>query len=132
MGWGEGRGKERKSKRKIANDWKKKEIENEKEKKESYHTKKSELKKVLYKKAYLNTNELNIPWPSVFCSLLYKFKDLFLEEVSYELPPIREIEYQIDFILRAPIPNRSTYRRNPKESKELQKQVKESMAKGYV
>ena len=48
------------------------------------------------------------------------------------LPPIRGIEHQIDLILGAPIPNKPTYRTNPNETKELQRQVEELLARGYV
>ena len=42
------------------------------------------------------------------------------------------IEHQIDFIPGATILNRPAYRSNPKETKELQKQVEDLMEKGYV
>ena len=45
------------------------------------------------------------------------------------LPPIRGIEHQIDFVPGATIPNRPTYRSNPKETKELQSQVEELLTK---
>ena len=57
---------------------------------------------------------------------------MFLEGVPSGLPPIRGIEHQIDFIPGAVIPNRPTYRSNPEETKELQRQVEELMSKGYV
>ncbi|XP_057986672.1 uncharacterized protein LOC131171219 [Hevea brasiliensis] len=61
-----------------------------------------------------------------------EFEDVFPEELPSGLPPIRGIEHQIDFMPREEIPNRLAYRTNPKESKELQKQVEELLAKGYV
>jgi len=36
------------------------------------------------------------------------------------LPPISGIENQIDFVLRASLPNRLTYRSNPQETKEME------------
>jgi len=45
---------------------------------------------------------------------------------------IRGIEHQIDFVPGASIPNRLAYRSNPKETKELQRQVGELMSKGYI
>jgi len=48
------------------------------------------------------------------------------------LPPIRGIEHQIDFIPSATIPNWLAYRCNPEETKELQRQVEELLAKGHV
>jgi hypothetical protein len=47
------------------------------------------------------------------------------------LPTIKGIE-QINFLLGAAIPNRPTYKRNPKETKELQRQVEELMSMGYI
>jgi len=57
---------------------------------------------------------------------------VFLDDTSSELPPLRGIEHQIDFIPEASIPNRPAYRSNPEETKELQRQVDELMEKGYI
>ena len=57
---------------------------------------------------------------------------MFPNDVPIGLPPIRRIEHQIDFVLGAIIPNRPTYRSNPKETKELQRQVEELLTKGHV
>ena len=57
---------------------------------------------------------------------------MFPEEVPSGLPPNRVIEHQIDFIPGVVILNRPTYRSNPEETKELQRQVEELMSKGYV
>ena len=48
------------------------------------------------------------------------------------IPPIRGLEHQIDFVPGATIPNRPAYRSNPEETKELQRQVEELLAKGQV
>ncbi|XP_061965263.1 uncharacterized protein LOC133689416 [Populus nigra] len=64
--------------------------------------------------------------------LLHEFKDIFPEEIPSGLPPIRGIEHQIDLVPGASIPNRSAYRSNPEESKELQRQVEELMSKRYI
>ncbi|XP_043809052.1 uncharacterized protein LOC122722418 [Manihot esculenta] len=61
-----------------------------------------------------------------------EFADVFPEEVPSGLPPIRGIEHQIDFVPGAQIPNRPAYRSNPEETKELQKQVDELLAKGHI
>ncbi|KAH9769547.1 hypothetical protein KPL71_012041 [Citrus sinensis] len=59
------------------------------------------------------------------------FDDVFPNEVPNGLP-IRGIEHQIDLVPGATIPNRHAYRSNPEETKELQRQVEELLAKGYV
>ena len=60
---------------------------------------------LLYKEAFLNTNQLDASLPSSVVSLLQEFDDVFPEEVHNGLPPIRRIEHQIDFMPRATIPN---------------------------
>uniref|UniRef100_A0A2N9F8T6 Reverse transcriptase domain-containing protein n=1 Tax=Fagus sylvatica TaxID=28930 RepID=A0A2N9F8T6_FAGSY len=61
-----------------------------------------------------------------------EFEDVFLEEMPNELPPIRGIEHQINFVPGAAIPNRPAYKSNLEETKELQRQVEDLMSKGYV
>jgi hypothetical protein len=56
-------------------------------------------------------------------TLLQEFRDVFPEEVPDGLPPLRGIEHQIDLIPGASLPNRTPYRTNPEETKEIQKQV---------
>ena len=76
--------------------------------------------------------ETNSSLPSLVNYLLQDFEDVFPEEMPSGLPPIRGIEHQIDFVPGASIPNRPAYRSNPKETKELQRQVEELMGKGHV
>ena len=54
------------------------------------------------------------------------------DDILNGLPPIKGIENQIDFVLSSTIPNRSTYRCNPEETKELQRQVEDLMNKSYI
>ena len=54
---------------------------------------------------------------------------MFQDEVPKRLPPIKDIEHKIDFIPEVVIP---TYRANPTETKEIQRQVGELMEKGYI
>lgn len=57
---------------------------------------------------------------------------MFQDEAHKGLPPIRSIEDKIAFIPRAIISNRSAYRANRTEIKEIQRQVEELMEKDYV
>ena len=86
----------------------------------------------MYKDVCFNTNELDESFPNVVVSLLQKYEDVFPNDIPSGLPPIREIEHQIDFVSSATIPNRPTHRSNPEETKELQRQVEELLAKGHV
>jgi len=87
---------------------------------------------LVYKEAFFNSDDLDSCVPSVVKVLLQEFEDVFPDDIRSGLPPIRGIEYQIDFVLGASIPNRSAYRSNPEETKELQRQVGELMSKGYI
>jgi hypothetical protein len=113
-----------------------------KQKNMSFYTKASNVKSafytnqpifvLLYKETCFNTNELEESLPSVVVSLLQEYEDVFPNDVPIGLPPIRGIKRQIDFVSGATIPNRPAYRSNPEDTKELQRQVEELMAKGHV
>jgi hypothetical protein len=92
----------------------------------------SENEKKERESSSLNLDETNQSLPSLAVSLLQEFEHVFPKEMPNELPPIRGIEHQIDFVPGAAIPNRPAYRSNPEETKELQRQVEDLMSKGYV
>uniref|UniRef100_A0A2N9G0F9 RNA-directed DNA polymerase n=1 Tax=Fagus sylvatica TaxID=28930 RepID=A0A2N9G0F9_FAGSY len=136
---------EKESERKKESEKKKERVTNtsEQQKKQvSFYAKASDVKSafyanqpifvLLYKEACFNTNELDESLPSVVVSLLQEYEDVFPNDVPSGLPPIRGIEHQIDFVPGATIPNRPAYRSNPEETKELQRQVEELLAKGHV
>jgi hypothetical protein len=85
---------------------------------------------LMYKGNILVSNDMT-PL-SIGANVLQVFSDLFLEEVPAALPPLRGIEHQIDLIPGASLPNRAPYRTNPKETKEIQKQVQALLDKGYI
>ncbi|XP_047259435.1 uncharacterized protein LOC124891964, partial [Capsicum annuum] len=60
------------------------------------------------------------------------YKDVFPKELPQGLPPLRGIEHQIDFVPGSQSPNKSAYRSNPTDTKELQHQVKKFLNKGYI
>ncbi|RDX61900.1 hypothetical protein CR513_59822, partial [Mucuna pruriens] len=63
--------------------------------------------------------------------MLEGFKKLFSKNIPYKLPPIRGIKHQIDFTLGATFPNRTSYRENLEESKEIH-QVSKLVEKGWA
>jgi hypothetical protein len=136
---------EKESERKKESEKKKERVTNtsEQQKKQmSFYAKASDVKSafyanqpifvLLYKEACFNINELDESLPSVVVSLLQEYEDVFPNDVPSGLPPIRGIEHQIDFVPNATIPNCPAYRSNPEETKELQRQVEELLAKGHV
>ena len=70
--------------------------------------------------------------PPSICALLHEFQDIFPKDGPHGLPPFRGIEHQIDFVPRASLPNRLTYRTNLIETKEIETQVNELLDKGWV
>ena len=108
-------------------------------KQQSFYAKMSDVRnafltmKPMFLLLYNDANvDINDSLPSVAIALLQDYKDVFPEEMPPGLPPIRGIEHQIDFLPGATIPNRPAYRSNPEETKELERQIEELLAKGYV
>jgi hypothetical protein len=148
----EGENEQKRKSEKEIEQKRKSESENEKKERESaerkgktkvgFYARVSEVKRaffadrpmilLVYKESYLNLDETNKSLPSLAVSLLQEFQDVFPKEMPNELPPIRGIDHQIDFVPGAAIPNRPAYRSNPEETKELQRQVEDLMNKGYV
>ena len=64
-------------------------------------------------------------------NLVKEFHDVF-QDPPIGLPPLRGIEHQIDFMPEVSLPNRPAYRTNPQETKEIQRQVEDLLAKGWV
>ncbi|XP_075665053.1 uncharacterized protein LOC142634648 [Castanea sativa] len=53
--------------------------------------------------------------PEEVRSVLQEFKDVFLEELPDHLPPMRDIQHAIDFMLGTTLPNLPHYRMSPAE-----------------
>ena len=60
--------------------------------------------------------------------MLQEFKDVFPKELSDQIPPMRDIQHAIDFVLGATLPNMPHYRMNLTEHAKLQRQVEELLS----
>ncbi|XP_028216647.1 uncharacterized protein LOC114398673 [Glycine soja] len=61
-----------------------------------------------------------------------EFEDVFPQDIPHGLPPLKGVEHQIDLFSGASLPNRAAYRSNLEETKEIQKQVKGLIQRGWV
>ena len=64
--------------------------------------------------------------------ILAEFVDVVPEEIPHGLPPMRDIQHQIDLIPGSVLPNKPAYRMSPKEHEELKRQVDELLNKGLI
>ena len=64
--------------------------------------------------------------------ILVEFVDVVPEEIPHGLPPMRDIQHQIDLVPSSVLPNKPAYMMSPKEHEELTRQVDELLNKGAL
>jgi Reverse transcriptase (RNA-dependent DNA polymerase) len=70
--------------------------------------------------------------PQLVQPLLAEFKHILSEELPNGLPPLHDIQHQIDLVPGVNLPNKAHYRMTPQQHEELKHQVQELLDKGFV
>src|SRR5262249_12550555 len=67
-----------------------------------------------------------------FRKLIAEFPEVFPADLPKELPPRRAVDHRIDIVPGSEPPSRPAYRLSPPEAEEMDKQIKDLLAHGYI
>ena len=87
---------------------------------------------LIVKNTMIVEEESNSEVPERVKKVLEEYSEVLPEDLPDGLPPLRDIQHQIDLMPGASLPNLPHYRMSPKESEILQEKVQELLQKGFI
>ena len=87
---------------------------------------------VAYAMVVVDENDDASKPPPIMQVMLKEFEDVVPNEIPHDLPPMRDIQHQINPVPGVVLPNKPAYRMSPKEHEELKREVDELLEKGFI
>lgn len=91
-----------------------------------------EVHALVVKQEITNVDSSNPEVPNVIKTILEDFVDVVPNDLSEGLPPLKDIQHQIDLVSSASLPKLPHYKMSPQETEILQEKFQELLDKGFI